>query len=336
MPLRASSRLSRALPLLLCLPSRSMSASALPALLTAPPPAIQALDCTWYLARPEAARGYGELSLREPCRPLDLNGLSPPGEELPHTPPTFPALSKALDDLGVGPADPLLLYSSSKGLSLYRSYYLLRHYFGHAGSISLLQTPVDALSSGTASGLPAGVDYEALAAAAAPAASYPQPAAFRPAYPGGGWAPLVTLPYMSALVDRRVAGEEPVADVVILDARPAGRFTGSVPEPRAGMRSGHIPTSRSLPFPAVAGGNCVALRPEAELREALEGKGCDLAPGSKQRFVLTCGSGVTACYLAVALELCGVGSERIAVYDGSWSEWGGREDTPVEVGEESV
>jgi thiosulfate/3-mercaptopyruvate sulfurtransferase len=109
----------------------------------------------------------------------------------------------------------------------------------------------------------------------------------------------------------------------VLDARSAGRFAGTEPEPRAGLRGGHIPGSLNLPYETLYRADGT-LRPPDELEAAITGAGIDLA----RPIVTTCGSGVTASVLALAL--CRVGRPDVAVYDGSWSEWGARSDTPVE------
>ena len=105
----------------------------------------------------------------------------------------------------------------------------------------------------------------------------------------------------------------------IADARPHDRFTGEAPEPRAGMRSGHMPGAHSVPFSLLAEKG--RLRSADQLRAAFEQAGIDLS----KPVVTTCGSGVTAAALSLALETLGHSDHKL--YDGSWSEWGGREDT---------
>lgn len=119
---------------------------------------------------------------------------------------------------------------------------------------------------------------------------------------------------MRRIVDQRAAA--------IYDARPAARFSGETPEPRAGLRGGHMPGATSMPFGALVNEDG-ALRSREELAAIFAGAGADLARPT----VCTCGSGITAAIIALALAR--LGRWDAAVYDGSWTEWGAQSDTPI-------
>tara|TARA_B100000315_G_scaffold128917_1_gene118579 strand:- start:793 stop:1347 length:555 start_codon:yes stop_codon:yes gene_type:complete len=110
----------------------------------------------------------------------------------------------------------------------------------------------------------------------------------------------------------------------VLDARSQGRFEGTAPEPREGLRSGHMPGSLNLPFIDILDAGQKTMLPADELRQAFVKAGVDL----HKPVTTTCGSGVTAALLALGLHL--LGHRQVAVYDGSWSEWASRDDTRIE------
>jgi rhodanese-related sulfurtransferase len=109
----------------------------------------------------------------------------------------------------------------------------------------------------------------------------------------------------------------------VLDARSPGRFMGAWPEPRTGLRGGHLPGSLNLPYEELYQTDDTFIPPDA-LRQAFVKSGVALG----KPLVTSCGSGITACVLALGLHLAG--HDQVAVYDGSWTEWGGRQDTPIE------
>eukprot|EP01114_Cavostelium_apophysatum_P019241 TRINITY_DN6146_c0_g1_i2.p1 TRINITY_DN6146_c0_g1~~TRINITY_DN6146_c0_g1_i2.p1 ORF type:complete len:132 (+),score=7.31 TRINITY_DN6146_c0_g1_i2:284-679(+) len=119
----------------------------------------------------------------------------------------------------------------------------------------------------------------------------------------------------------------------IVDARSAGRFMGTEPEPRVGLRGGHMPTSKNVPFADILTKTApsdqhMAFLPKDQLAKTFEKAGID----PTKPVAATCGSGVTASVLALGLHL--LGNKNYSVYDGSWSEWGSlpQDVTPVETG----
>jgi thiosulfate/3-mercaptopyruvate sulfurtransferase len=112
----------------------------------------------------------------------------------------------------------------------------------------------------------------------------------------------------------------------VIDARAGERFEGRVAEPRPGLRSGHIPGARSLPYNHLFDATTGAMKPIEDLRKAFADTGVDIA----RPIVTSCGSGVSAAVLTLALYRLGV--EDSALYDGSWAEWGQSEGPPVATG----
>ena len=112
----------------------------------------------------------------------------------------------------------------------------------------------------------------------------------------------------------------------VVDARAAGRFKGETPEPRAGLRSGHMPGAYNLPYNELLDPATVTMLPADKLAARIAASGID----STKKVTASCGSGVTACVIALGLYL--IGAPDAAVYDGSWTEWGGRQDTPIVTG----
>ncbi|NCX49700.1 MAG: sulfurtransferase, partial [Gammaproteobacteria bacterium] len=113
---------------------------------------------------------------------------------------------------------------------------------------------------------------------------------------------------------------------LVLDARANPRFKGEAAEPRPGMRAGHIPGSANVPFSDLLDSETGRFKSVDEVRSRFADAGVDHLP-----VVVSCGSGVTACVLALGLEIAGLPEPKL--YDGSWSEWGSRDDLPIEIGQ---
>jgi thiosulfate/3-mercaptopyruvate sulfurtransferase len=261
-------------------------------------PDVVMLDATYYLPNENKDPYALFLAARIPgAWFFDIDAVTDSTASLPHMLPTPEVFGAAVAALGVSAQSHVVAYDQRGIFSSARLWWMFR-VFGHKN--------VSVLDGGLPAWIAAGGAVEA--GAPAPAAAGDFAAGFRPER-------------VRALADMRqnlVTGDERV-----LDARAAGRFDGSVPEPRAGMRSGHIPGAVSLPFTDLLENG--RMLPPTKLREKFAAAGV----GADTKVVTSCGSGVTAAVLTLGLALAGL--PEGALYDGSWSEWGSRDDTPVEV-----
>ena len=130
--------------------------------------------------------------------------------------------------------------------------------------------------------------------------------------------------YLVSTVDQMLANQK-VRKALVVDARPAARFNAAAPEPRPGLRAGHMPGSVNLPANLFIDPSSKTILPADGIRTALNNASIT---DTSQPMITTCGSGVAACVISLGLYL--IGNETVPVYDGSWSEWGARNDTPVE------
>jgi len=254
-------------------------------------------DATYYL--PNEGKDAAELfdAAHIPgAQFIDLDMVSDPDSSLPHMLPKPEAFSQMMGARGVSHISRVVVYDQRGLFSAPRLWWMLR-IFGHE-TVQVLD-----------GGLPAWVAAGGATATGRPASPVPSSfeATFHPEK-------------LRSLIDMRA--NLATGHALVLDARAAGRFDGSLPEPRPGMKSGHIPHAISLPFNELLDQG--HLRPPAELRARLAAAGADgLRP-----VITSCGSGVTAAVLTLAMVVAGL--PEGAIYDGSWAEWGSRDDTPIE------
>lgn len=228
---------------------------------------------------------------------LDLERVSDRGSPLPHMLPTAEAFAREVGRLGLAADESIVVYGGDGSLSAARIWWMFR---------IMGARDVRILDGGLAA-------WRAVGGPLTDAVETPAPAVFRARLDADAVA-------AADLVLRSLQA----GSAQVLDARPAARFTGTAPEPRPGLRSGHMPGAISLPFGRLLAEDGRMLAPDA-LRQVLAEAGVD----PDRPVITSCGSGVTAAWITLALTVLGRGSR---LYDGSWSEWGGRDDLPVETG----
>ncbi|MEV5574094.1 sulfurtransferase [Spirillospora sp. NPDC052269] len=232
------------------------------------------------------------------ARRFDIDGaMSDHASPVPHTMPGAEQFTEEMRALGVNSDDTMVVYDAAGIYSSARAWWMLR---------AMGFDRVAVLDGGLPAWIAAGHPTEEHDSAPVGRGDFT-------ARPRDGW--FVDADEVATALD------DP--ERAVLDARSAGRFEGTAPEPRDGLRGGHMPGSVSLPFTGLQDDG--RMLPPDDLRERFA-----RAAGGRERLVVSCGSGVTACVLALGAELAGY--RDVTVYDGSWSEWGLPSGRPVQTG----
>jgi thiosulfate/3-mercaptopyruvate sulfurtransferase len=256
--------------------------------------AVKIIDGSWALDGTDMRALYAESHIPT-AQFFDIDAISDRSSGLPHMAPTPEVFAQAVGDMSISETDHVVIYDRQGLFSAARVWWTFR-LMGHK--------KVQVLTGG----LPAWV-----------AADYPTDS-------GAEWVKGVTYapnPNPDMVISLNLLQAHlGASDEMVLDARPAARFDGTAPEPRAGLRSGHMPGSRSLPASELIRDG--ALKPLADLKNIFSA----LHVTPKTQVITSCGSGVTAAIIALALHE--IGHDKVRLYDGSWAEWGQATlDTPV-------
>jgi thiosulfate/3-mercaptopyruvate sulfurtransferase len=265
------------------------------------PGEARVVDASWYMpadqrdARAEFAAGHIPGAVF-----YDIDAQSDPSSGLPHMLATPENFARGIAELGIGDDDLVVVYDGAGLFSAARLWWMLRA-MGHDKVVVL----DGGLPKWKAEGRP-------LETGAASPVENPGPAHFTP-HPVAG--------QVRDFDSVRAA----LGKTQILDARSASRFTGAEKEPRAGVRSGHMPGAINLHYRSVLNADGT-LKSDDDLKTLFAEKGIDL----RAPIITSCGSGVTASILMLALAR--LGAADASLYDGSWTEWGGRPEAQVVTG----
>ncbi len=267
-------------------------------------PDLRVIDASWYMPDMErdAEAEYNAAHIPG-ARYFDIDEIADLRSDLPHMVPPVEKFMSRMRAMGIGDGHQVVVYDGiGNGMSMFsaaRVWWMFR---------LMGKTDIAVLDGGFAKWQAEGRVIEDL------------PPVIRDRH--------MTVSRQAHMIKdvTQVAAASKLGDYEIIDARGAERFRGEVAEPREGLRAGHIPNSKNLPFDELFNADGT-MKDKDALRAAFEAANVDL----KKPAILSCGSGVTAAILALGLER--IGHDRHAIYDGSWSEWGMYNDLKVATGE---
>lgn len=262
---------------------------------------VRVFDASSHLptVKRNAAAEFAEAHIPGAMR-FDIETIADQDHPMPHMVPSPDGFATAMRDLGLGNDDHVVFYDDSDIRTAARGWWMMR-LFGHER--------VSILDGGLAAWRGIGGALDSCDSAPVSPGDFTS----RPSV----CVSVVDFDSLSSQVSDGSAGQ-------ILDARAAARFAGEAPEPRRGLRAGHIPGSRNLPFSRLMNEDGTWKDGDA-IRKLFTDAGIDPAAP----VITSCGSGVTACVLAAGLV--SLGNDKVTVYDGSWTEWGSS-DAPIETG----
>jgi len=262
-------------------------------------PDLRVLDASWYLPdMGRDARAEYDAGHIPGARFFDIDDIADTASALPHMAPPIEKFMSRMRAMGVGDGHQVVVYDGIGMFSAARVWWLFR---------LMGKTDIAVLDGGLPKWLAEGREVEDM------------PPILRDRH--------MTAQRQAHLVKdvTQVAAAAKLGDWQIVDARGPERFRGDAPEPREGLRAGHIPGSFNVHYAELLNADGTMKRGDA-LRAAFTDAGVDL----KKRIITTCGSGVTAAILSLGLDI--LGHRDVALYDGSWSEWGQFEQLKVETG----
>ncbi len=262
-------------------------------------PDLRIFDASWYMPDSDRdPRAEYDAAHIPGARFFDIDEISDQRSELPHMVPPVEKFISRMRAMGVGDGHQVVVYDGDGLFSAARVWWLFR---------LMGKADIAVLDGGFPKWLAEGRPTEDM------------PPIMRDRH--------ITVQRQNNLVKdvTQVASAAKLGDYEIIDARSPGRFRGEEPEPREGLRSGHIPGAKNVHYRTLLK-ETGEMKDPAELRAVFEAAGVDLT----KRAITSCGSGVTAAILSLALER--IGHRDHALYDGSWSEWGMYPDLKVETG----